>query len=149
MFNNASVVHSVGLHLDPLPPSSNPRQRVKSDPCLPERLPSTGQSENHIYFSVLTLYKGFIHREAEQEAPKAIIRQLRRSPTPPLTDSEEASPRETRPRTSSTSSSSSRFSFPSSPTQTIASTTSWKDPQVCTYIFQISYDGCSSLLEAI
>lgn len=53
-------------------PSSSPdvKARVTSSPCLPLSLPSTS----------------FLQREADQAAPRAIIKQLRRSPTPPSPD---------------------------------------------------------------
>ncbi|KAH8830843.1 hypothetical protein DL96DRAFT_1594520, partial [Flagelloscypha sp. PMI_526] len=44
-----------------------PRRRVTSDPVLPERLPTSS----------------FIQREADQLAPRSVLRQLRRSPSPP------------------------------------------------------------------
>lgn len=44
-FNNAAVVRTTGNALD-LGPSNfrsrHPRRRVSSDPCLPERLPTSG-----------------------------------------------------------------------------------------------------------
>ncbi|KAJ7937135.1 hypothetical protein B0H13DRAFT_2226543 [Mycena leptocephala] len=62
--NHASLVHYIGSDHNSDRPI--PRRRVSSDPCLPERLPTTS----------------FLQREAEIDAPKAILRQLRRSPTP-------------------------------------------------------------------
>lgn len=68
MVNNAPVISSI---LDRFSPDfaqrSVTRARISPDPCLPARLPTTG----------------FLQREAEQNAPKAVLRQLRRSPTPP------------------------------------------------------------------
>ncbi|KAG2047418.1 hypothetical protein BDR06DRAFT_1030861 [Suillus hirtellus] len=68
MVNNASLILSIVDHFSPnLAQRSVARARVSSDPCLPARLPTTG----------------FLQREAEQNAPRAVLRQLRRSPTPP------------------------------------------------------------------
>ncbi|KAJ6539260.1 hypothetical protein B0H19DRAFT_961215 [Mycena capillaripes] len=78
--NHASLVHYLGNdHISDRP---IPRRRVSSNPCLPERLPTTS----------------FLQREAEIDAPKAILRQLRRSPTPsppnsPGLETEEENPR--------------------------------------------------------
>jgi hypothetical protein len=47
MFNNAPLVMAVANDLDP-PSSPEPRRRVTSEPCLPERLPSTGLFEFEI-----------------------------------------------------------------------------------------------------
>jgi hypothetical protein len=74
-----------------------------------------------------------MQREGAQSAPKAVLRQLRRSPTPPLEPrpSEEHSPPSTRARTLSLSS--------QSPTSTsgtktaeippMMTTTGWREPQ--------------------
>ncbi|KAL4264211.1 hypothetical protein AB1N83_004585 [Pleurotus pulmonarius] len=68
MFNNAFLIHSLKENVDQdEAPRPRPRPRVSSEPCLPERLPSGG----------------FLQREAEYSAPRAILRQLRRSPSPP------------------------------------------------------------------
>ncbi|KAG2135919.1 uncharacterized protein EDB93DRAFT_1170271 [Suillus bovinus] len=68
MVNNAPLILSIVDHLSPdFAQRSLSRARVSSDLCLPARLPTTG----------------FLQREAEQNAPKAVLRQLRRSPTPP------------------------------------------------------------------
>lgn len=68
MVNNASLILSIVDCFSPnLAQRSVARARVSSDPCLPARLPTTG----------------FLQREAEQNAPRAVLRQLRRSPTPP------------------------------------------------------------------
>ncbi|OJA16993.1 hypothetical protein AZE42_00578 [Rhizopogon vesiculosus] len=69
MVNNAptilSIVDRLSLDFGQRPMARAP---VSSEPCLPARLPTTG----------------FLQREAEQNAPRAVLRQLRRSPTPPL-----------------------------------------------------------------
>ncbi|KAF5369836.1 hypothetical protein D9758_001133 [Tetrapyrgos nigripes] len=120
-FNNAPIIDALEKSLDSLPSGASPRRRVDSDPCLPSRLPSN---------SVL-------QREAEQVAPKAILRQLRRSPTPPLqneeNDEHEETDRHTRERTlSSASSDSSRKSIISLLKRQKSDSVTrgpWKDPQ--------------------
>lgn len=79
---------------------------------------------------------GFLQREAESVAPKAILRQLRRSPTPPLTspelepeESQGNHERQRRPSlTSLASSSSSIKSFGSSLVQHKRDP-NWKEPE--------------------
>lgn len=85
-----------------------------SEPCLPERLPSSG----------------FIQREAEDLAPRAILRQLRRSPTPLTSDSESHpdTPQHGRRASVSSVASSSSPTAPKSPKISIK-TSSWKEPQ--------------------
>ncbi|KAH7922456.1 hypothetical protein BV22DRAFT_1070433 [Leucogyrophana mollusca] len=80
MFNNASIILSIAdrLNSEPVLPRATPRPRVSSDPCLPARLPSTG----------------FLQREADDFAPKAILKQLRRSPSPPMSPSTNSEPEE-------------------------------------------------------
>ncbi|KAF7355222.1 hypothetical protein MSAN_01438000 [Mycena sanguinolenta] len=126
--NNAFLVHYLASNLenDGLRPDRPiPRRRVSSDPCLPERLPTTG----------------FLQREADLDAPKAILRQLRRSPTPPTSPeletvesptAEELPTHERRPSLSSLASSTSSIkSFGSSLIQRRQdkSQSSWKEPQ--------------------
>ncbi|KAJ7068185.1 hypothetical protein C8F01DRAFT_1117211 [Mycena amicta] len=93
-----------------------PRRRVTSDPCLPERLPSTS----------------ILQRDAEFDAPKAVLRQLRRSPTPSPPHSPESptAEEESQRRQSITSieSSTSIKSFGSVFKQNPTSH-SWKEPQ--------------------
>ncbi|KAI0091961.1 hypothetical protein BDY19DRAFT_927701 [Irpex rosettiformis] len=70
MYNNAHTLWWLSEHLDNNPTSSAQppvRKKLEYEPCLPARLPSSG----------------FLQREANSLAPKAIIKQLRRSPTPP------------------------------------------------------------------
>ncbi|KAI0921899.1 hypothetical protein AcW1_004246 [Taiwanofungus camphoratus] len=68
MVNNAYIVLQLASELEN--EGNNPfatvRERLPPAPCLLTRLPSTG----------------FLLREAEQLAPKAVIRQLRRTPSP-------------------------------------------------------------------
>nr|GAT54022.1 predicted protein [Mycena chlorophos] len=62
--NHASLLQALG---EPRRrPTPTPRRRVTSHPCLPERLPNAS----------------ILQREAESSAPAAILRQLRRSPSP-------------------------------------------------------------------
>ncbi|KAF7352865.1 hypothetical protein MVEN_01253500 [Mycena venus] len=124
--NHASLVHSLGSDNSDRRPI--PRRRVSSNPCLPERLPTTG----------------FLQREAEIDAPKAILRQLRRSPTPSPPNSPELETEQSplaadenpghqrRPSLSSLASSASSIkSFGSSliRRQDGKSHSSWKEPQ--------------------
>ncbi|XP_006460023.1 hypothetical protein AGABI2DRAFT_191794 [Agaricus bisporus var. bisporus H97] len=66
--NNAYLVLSLGSSLDPettlLAPPSSPKDRIPSELCLPERLPTMS----------------FLQREAIDSAPKAYLRSLRHSP---------------------------------------------------------------------
>ncbi|THH17941.1 hypothetical protein EW146_g2945 [Bondarzewia mesenterica] len=67
MYNYASILEYLDNSSDT--PSSFPsmKPRLPSMLCLPSGLPSTS----------------FLQREAEQMAPKSVLKQLRRSPTPP------------------------------------------------------------------
>ncbi|KAG6837556.1 hypothetical protein H0H93_007737 [Arthromyces matolae] len=114
--NNASIVQALGKQLDISTTNDDStranRLRVVSELCLPERLPSSG----------------FILREAEDLAPKAILRQLRRSPSPPSPHSDGHSDIPMRGRSASQSSEASSSTSPKSPkVQIVAS--SWKEPQ--------------------
>ena len=127
-------------------PGRGPRKRraLSPDPCLLERLPSSGESlclsDTYI---ILYLLKAFIQREVEDAIPRAILRQLRRSPTPPYDEEAEAednpdgnesdSRRERRQSSASTTSSSSIKSlkqFLQRQKETPRSSINWKDPQV-------------------
>jgi hypothetical protein len=136
MLNNAPLVHALAVLDDSstlvLPVA---RRRVRSNPCLPERLPSTGMSSPCARITLMcTSVKGFLHREAEQLAPQAILKQLRRSPSP--SDHSENGDERRHSRRLSTS------PVISSPTAAAAvvdksqsapanvSGSSWKDPQV-------------------
>ncbi|KAJ6538597.1 hypothetical protein B0H10DRAFT_2140615 [Mycena sp. CBHHK59/15] len=116
--NYAPVVHYLGN--DQIFDRPIPRKRVSSDPCLPERLPTTG----------------FLQREAETIAPKAILRQLQRSPTPSPPNSpeiEENHGHQRRPSLSSLASSASSIkSFGPSlikPRSDDKLKSAWKEPQ--------------------
>lgn len=94
MFNNEPTLNT----LDARNPYLPIRQRKQSNPCLPDRLPNLA----------------FIEREAVSQAPLAIIRQLRRSPSfssrnelPNVEDQEQEND-EPRKRTISSASSSSK-----------------------------------------
>ncbi|KZP32863.1 hypothetical protein FIBSPDRAFT_811645 [Athelia psychrophila] len=117
MFNNKSIVSSVAEQLDEITRRSllrPPRRRLTSEPTLPSRLPSTG----------------FLLREADQKAPLAILKQLRRTPTPPSPSTEEEVPRTRRPSiTSVTSSSSSLTSKIVVRPKSMTSASHWKEPQ--------------------
>lgn len=80
----------------------------------------------------------FIWRDAKTEAPKAVIRQLRRTPTPP--SSPEVSSSQTHAREQSTESATSSSSpLPKvKPIRTQAGKP-WKDPQVRTIMLQTQY----------
>ncbi|KAJ6509900.1 hypothetical protein C8R47DRAFT_964303 [Mycena vitilis] len=124
--NHAFLVHYLGDdHTSDRP---SPRRRVSSHPCLPERLPTTS----------------FLQREAENDAPKALqatlLRQLRRSPSPPNPEfeiedntDEQKSNHQRRPSLSSLASSASSIkSFGSSliqRRQDHQDRSSWKEPQ--------------------
>ncbi|RDB22675.1 hypothetical protein Hypma_010292 [Hypsizygus marmoreus] len=117
--NNAPVLQELSKHLDGRPDTlyvPDVRKRVRSDPCLPERLPTSG----------------FLQREAEELAPKAILRQLRRSPTPTSDDEAGLFPDQSgharRASMSSVASSSSIKSTPKSPDYNNAMS-AWKEPQ--------------------
>jgi hypothetical protein len=143
--NHASLVHYIGSDHNSDRPI--PRRRVSSDPCLPERLPTTSKwllDDSQIFVLTFHLNSGFLQREAEIDAPKAILRQLRRSPTPSPPNSpnleteensmtEEENPgRQRRPSlTSLASSASSIRSFGSSLIQhgQDKAHSSWKEPQ--------------------
>ncbi|KAJ7179239.1 hypothetical protein C8R46DRAFT_1159886 [Mycena filopes] len=116
LYELRSIVHSLGVAGEPTSPHPTPRRR--------ERLPTTNA--------------GFLQREAEIDAPKAILRQLRRSPTPPdspepeLEVNEEQSGHQRRPSLSSLASSPSIKSFGSSLIQRRQDTrpnSAWKEPQ--------------------
>ncbi|KAH9894236.1 hypothetical protein C8Q73DRAFT_790798 [Cubamyces lactineus] len=69
MFNNAPMVNHIAakdfedeVSSRPTSPSGPPRERSPPDPCMPARLPSSG----------------FIQREAERTAPKAVEAELER-----------------------------------------------------------------------
>ncbi|KAJ7095297.1 hypothetical protein B0H15DRAFT_828923 [Mycena belliarum] len=120
--NNAPLVHYLGEESGISKPV--PRRRVSSNPCLPERLPTTS----------------FLQREAETVAPKAVLRQLRRSPTPsppnspePDDEPEENPKHKRRPSLSSLASSASSIkSFGSTLMQRSRegkSQSPWKEPQ--------------------
>lgn len=120
MFNNAYNLSVIGSSLDdPVPrPRPKPRKRVSSEPCLPERLPSTG----------------FIQREAEADGPKALLAQLRRRSLSPTLSEEEEAPPTPPPKPTRRASSSSASSSPSSPkvvkklpTQNLSGP--WREPQ--------------------
>ncbi|KAJ3922819.1 hypothetical protein F5877DRAFT_32964 [Lentinula edodes] len=117
-FNHESIIESIGSQLNDNTTSrtSPKRQRLPSSLCLPDRLPNSS----------------FIQREAEMAAPRAILRQLRRSPSPPSEaddlDSEDG--RHTRnPSSVSTESTSPSASPSRSSLETQRINSAWKEPQ--------------------
>ncbi|KAJ4481440.1 hypothetical protein C8J55DRAFT_511734 [Lentinula edodes] len=117
-FNHESIIESIGNQLNDNTTSrtSPKRQRLPSSLCLPDRLPNSS----------------FIQREAEMAAPRAILRQLRRSPSPPSEaddlDSEDG--RHTRnPSSASTESTSPSASPSRSSLETQRINSAWKEPQ--------------------
>ncbi|KAG2146741.1 hypothetical protein DEU56DRAFT_786157 [Suillus clintonianus] len=121
MVNNAPVIFSIVDRLGPdFAQRSVTRARVSPDPCLPARLPTTG----------------FLQREAEQNAPKAVLRQLRRSPTPPSPTAEYHDATEDTSTHAGRRDSISSGSDQTSPTLALVGTSSrsqtsggWKEPQ--------------------
>ncbi|KAH9938658.1 uncharacterized protein B0H18DRAFT_1112788 [Fomitopsis serialis] len=114
MLNNAHIVRQLARQLqdaEPDPSSSMSalmRGRLHPEPCMLARLPTTDS------------LKAFIEREAEYLAPKAVIKQLRRSPSPspPNSDQEdhdepEEEPVKPRSRAKSLTSMISSLSLPS------------------------------------
>ncbi|KAJ3869714.1 MAG: hypothetical protein NXY57DRAFT_981793 [Lentinula lateritia] len=117
-FNHESIIESIGNQLNDITTSrtSPKRQRLPSSLCLPDRLPNSS----------------FIQREAEMAAPRAILRQLRRSPSPPSEaddlDSEDGT--HTRnPSSASTESTSPSASPSRSSLETQRINSAWKEPQ--------------------
>ncbi|KAJ8501471.1 hypothetical protein ONZ51_g582 [Trametes cubensis] len=92
MFNNAPMINQIAAKdfedessSRPASPSGPPRERSPSDPCMPARLPSSG----------------FLQREAERMAPKAVEAELERirksleippPPSPKETEGENSQP---------------------------------------------------------
>ncbi|KII94778.1 hypothetical protein PLICRDRAFT_99080 [Plicaturopsis crispa FD-325 SS-3] len=123
MFNNSALVQNVASKLDMVhinSPRPIVKRRTTSEPILLARLPSTG----------------FLQREAERDAPKAIIRQLRRSPSPPPSPPQDAEDAEDDApltpqieRRNSVSSTTSPSPKPPVVGKTTPSRGSWKDPQ--------------------
>ncbi|KAJ3764166.1 hypothetical protein EV360DRAFT_91437 [Lentinula raphanica] len=121
MFNYSPIIEYLGN--SPPPNSPLPRKSHPSNPCLPDRLPNTS----------------FIQREAEQVAPKAILRQLRRSPSPlssPDADADDDDSQDGGHSRSPSSASTQLTSPPSSPSQSnhhsqlnSKSSSAWKEPQ--------------------
>lgn len=148
-YNNAPVVHAIGSSPDTnqgLLRVPTPRRRVISEPCLPERLPSNSMSVFAMLVILFILHQGFMEREATQSAPKAVLRQLRRSPTPPSPESDarydEVPPRTRRASVSSVISSLSPKSI-ESPTKDIRTST-WAEPQVSlSIVSDVCLDHCS------
>ncbi|KAK0206499.1 hypothetical protein DFS33DRAFT_1372790 [Desarmillaria ectypa] len=114
--NNATIIEVIGRNIDSTQACRRARRRVTSDPCLPERLPSTA----------------FLQREAESVAPNEILRQLRRSPSPPSSPPEEDNgfthTRSSSVRSTASASVQSSAKYKSADTQGLG--VSWKEPQL-------------------
>ncbi|KAG1892561.1 hypothetical protein F4604DRAFT_1700055 [Suillus subluteus] len=138
MVNNAAVILSILDRFNPdFAQRSVTRARISPDPCLPARLPTTG----------------FLQREAEQNAPKAVLRQLRRSPTPPSPTTEYHDVTEdTRPHVERRDSVSSA-SEQSSPTRSLFTFSrsqpsgGWKEPQPFEVFRAIEHKDIMFLME--
>ncbi|KAJ3741230.1 hypothetical protein DFH05DRAFT_1505169 [Lentinula detonsa] len=122
-FNHESLIESLGKSLDVNTASSTvpKRQSLSSSLCLPDRLPNSS----------------FIQREAEKAGPKAILRQLRRSPSPSSSEADDDFESEDGSHTRDPSSASTQSTSPSNspsqpnhlPNHIQNSNSSWKDPQ--------------------
>ncbi|KAJ3811922.1 hypothetical protein F5876DRAFT_88015 [Lentinula aff. lateritia] len=117
-FNHESIIESIRNQLNDNTTSrtSPKRQRLPSSLCLPDRLPNSS----------------FIHREAEMAAPRAILRQLRRSPSPPseADDLDSEDERHTRNPSSASTESTSPSTSPSRYSlETQRINLAWKEPQ--------------------
>lgn len=100
--------------------------------CLTSLIVFSEESYNY-------LFQGFIQREAEDLAPRAILRQLRRSPTPPSEEpkTHENVPDRTRRQSMSSMTSSPVISAPASPTNN--RTSGWTEPQVSLVIHRTRF----------
>ncbi|KAK1236745.1 hypothetical protein PQX77_000101 [Marasmius sp. AFHP31] len=127
-YNYGPIVEELIHRLDNDPQPSEPPHKRESqphDPCLLARLPSTA----------------FIQRDVEEAISRATLRQLRRSPTPPIpqddidseetAEQEDTAERERRPSNASVTSSNSIRSLKQLLKQKDAAKThvSWKEPQ--------------------
>jgi hypothetical protein len=141
MFNNSYIISTLDAEVHyPVP---KPRPCIVDRPCLPARLPSTGSflPFHHALASILvtmSVNQAFMQREGSQSAPKAILRELRRSPSPPsdrrMSEEripEESSPPRPRARTLSRSSVSSTSTSATKVGVTSGTTTTseWREPQ--------------------
>lgn len=102
MFNNAPLVTHILQELqdeEPMPiTTGRPRERPKSEPCLPARLPSSGESSLPSTGPKADTHQAFIQREANNIAPKSVeseierIRKALEIPPSPTEDGEKLSP---------------------------------------------------------
>lgn len=127
--NNASLVEAIARQYESPRPlhGAIPRRRVTSDPTLPERLPNSGQSFKFRPVSSVSYNQAFIQREADDIAPGAILRQVRRAAV--AKSPEPTSPRQD-PRSSESSRSSSFQTFRKSFIRKSSEDGVWRDPQV-------------------
>ena len=139
MMNNAPMVLFLAAQLSSEPPSPKPvpRRPLDSELCLPARLPSTGLYECLLVHIIANISQAFLQREASQAAPKAILRQLRRSPTPPSSPPPSGEPGDI--ATYESQDSVSPSASPTAPTAPskwsislpkFSSAKTWKEPQV-------------------
>lgn len=143
MVNNAPIVLSLS---EPPTPKPIPRHRLNSELCLPVRLPSIGSYGRRSVHIIANVSQAFLQREASQAAPKAVLRQLRRSPTPPSTppppdEPGDISTRESQDSVSPSASPTTPSSWSISIPKFISGKT-WKEPQVYRFILNgvcISY----------
>lgn len=143
MFNNALVLDKLGEQPNGTPRHGpTPRKRVRSSPCLPQGLPSTGTQTDHSRSPTSTSHfirVEVLERDAEEEVPKLMIRQLLHSPSPPPESetSEEAPSTPTTPTTPTTPRSpifgkNPFFRRPGGPKSPSAGLWQGSEPQVCT-----------------
>ncbi|KAG6378818.1 hypothetical protein JVT61DRAFT_13097 [Boletus reticuloceps] len=155
MVNNAPMILSLAKHLSSEPPLAKPIPRHRlSELCLPVRLPSTGSYDSLSVHIIANVSQAFLQREANQAAPKAILRQLRRSPTPPPTPPPPEEPEDN--SISERRDSISPSASPTSPTTpsswsigipNFSSTKTWKEPQPFEVFRAIEHKDIMFLME--
>ena len=140
MFNNTYQIHDLAARLDgsgsdaATPPV---REALKPEPCLPARLPSTSEIYALLALSScvdLGSCPGVIEREGELSGPKEVLRQLRRSPSPPNSpkDGDEQEVRKPTPKSSTADKKDVQKPISPASTRRIVPT-GWKEPQVTVY----------------
>jgi hypothetical protein len=112
MFNNEYFIQSLYDREEPSDKEASlvTRERLRSDYCLPLRLPTSSSSRLVLGSRPLTLFAEVLQREGEKSGTREELRQLRRSPSPPLDENDHTTESPTshqRQRTVSQSSSSS------------------------------------------
>lgn len=131
MFNNSYTLFTLDedYHVPPQPQ----RTPIKSVPCLPLRLPSTGSF--FVFFHEITfqLSLGFISREANKVSHGALRKELEYQQSNPFTSDtpladEQASPKTTR-RQSSASDTTNSVKSSTIPSNFNSLSTNWREPQ--------------------